>query len=123
MLSGPRATVTKARKLRRTTTWPEIILWRRLRQRPEGFKFRRQHPAGAYVLDFFCSEARLAIEVDGIAHDMGDRPRRDEARDAFLRAEGIEVLRIPATDVLKSAEDVAESLVRYCAGKSPPSDA
>ena len=70
MLHGPQSTVKKARRLRRVMTIPEVILWTRLRQRPGGFKFRRQHPAGPYVLDFFCSEARLAIEVDGMVHDM-----------------------------------------------------
>ena len=120
MLSGPRATVTKARKLRRTTTWPEIILWRRLRQRPEGFKFRRQHPAGAYVLDFFCSEARLAIEVDGIAHDMGAQPDRDQARDQWLKEQGVDTIRIAAGEVTRSPDSVVESIVGACLERSKP---
>ncbi|MEO6042140.1 MAG: DUF559 domain-containing protein [Croceibacterium sp.] len=67
-------TVRKARRLRREMTLSEVLLWREFRKRPGGLKFRRQHASGDYVLDFFCSDARLAIEVDGIAHDMGDRP-------------------------------------------------
>ena len=102
---------------------PEVLLWRHLKGAPDGIKFRKQHPIGDYILDFYVAGLKLAIEIDGIAHDMGDRPKRDIARNGFLRDEGIEVLRIPATDVLKSPEDVAESLVRYCAGKTPPSAA
>ena len=104
----------KARKLRRTMTLPETLLWNLLRRSPDGIHFRRQHGIANYVLDFYCARVKLCIEVDGIAHDMGDNPEHDEVRDAWLRGQGIEVMRIPATDVLKCAEDVAEALVRYC---------
>jgi very-short-patch-repair endonuclease len=102
-----RDTATRnARKLRRKMTLPEVVLWHWLRQRPGGLKFRRQHPTGPYVLDFFCTDARLAIEVDGEAHSRGDRPRRDETRDLWLRAAGIETLRIPAAELLNDADAV-----------------
>ena len=107
----------KARALRRKMSLPEVLLWRHLRGDSGGVKFRRQHSLGDYFLDFYVANLKLAIEIDGVAHDMGDRPARDEARDAFLRGEGIEVLRIPATEVLKSPEAVAEMLVRYCSSK------
>ena len=112
-------------------TLPEVILWQALRQRPEGLKFRRQHPSGPYVLDFFCSDARLAIEVDGEAHSRGDRPQRDEARDEWLRFAGVQTLRIAAVDVLNDADAVlryvvAEAKARlplhHPAGGPPPRD-
>jgi very-short-patch-repair endonuclease len=81
---------------------PEVLLWRELRRRSGGIKFRRQHPIGRYVVDFYCAEAKLGIEVDGIAHEMGDRPVRDEQRDAFIAQQGVVILRIPASDVMKS---------------------
>ena len=115
--------VARARQLRREMSLPEVLLWQHLKGAPGGVQFRKQHSIGNYFLDFFVAKLKLAIEIDGIAHDMGDRPTRDEARDVFLRGEGIEVVRIPATEVLKSPEDVAESLVAYCAGKTPPSAA
>ncbi len=87
-------------------TLPEVILWQALRKQPNRLKFRRQHASGVYILDFFCSDARLAIEVDGEAHNWGDRPQRDKARDAWLRAAGVETLRIPATELLKDADAV-----------------
>ena len=100
------AAALNARKLRRNMTLPEVLLWRWLRQRPEGLKFRRQYPTGTYVLDFFCSDARLAIEVDGEAHSRGDRPDRDQARDQWLRSAGIETLRIAAADILDDTDAV-----------------
>jgi very-short-patch-repair endonuclease len=96
-------------------TLPEVLLWNLLRKAPDGVIFRRQHSLTEKItVDFYCAKARLCIEIDGIAHDMGDNPGYDEARNAFLRELRLEVLRIPASDVLKSPQDVAEALVRYC---------
>jgi very-short-patch-repair endonuclease len=124
-------TARNASKLRRKMTLPEVILWHWLRQRPDGLKFRRQHPTGPYVLDFFCSDARLAIEVDGEAHSRGDRPRRDASRDAWLRSAGIETLRIPAFELLNDADAVllwvlteakARLPLHHPSGGPPPRD-
>jgi len=103
-----------ARKLRAQPSLPETLLWRHLRLQPDGVKIRRQHPIGDWVLDFYCAAAKVAFEIDGIAHDLGDRPLRDERRDEALTALGIEVVRIAAVDVLRSPEGVAEGIVRYC---------
>ena len=92
---------------------PEVLLWRELRQQNE-VKFRRQLSIEPYFLDFYCPKAKVCIEVDGIAHDMGDRPARDAERDSRLRDEGIETVRILATEVLADPHAIAESLVRYC---------
>ena len=108
--------VPAARQHRRALSLPEVLLWDRLRRSPGGVKFRRQHPVGAYVLDFYCAKTKLGIEIDGIAHDMGDRPVRDVQRDAWLAEQGIMVVRIPADEVLKSPDDVADMLVRRCLG-------
>jgi very-short-patch-repair endonuclease len=101
-----------ARRLRRELSLPEKLLWVRLRG--AEVRFRRQHPIGPYVLDFYCSTAKLAIEVDGAAHDFGDRPRRDEIRIEWLKGQGIDVLRIPATDVLADPDEVADAILRLC---------
>jgi len=61
--------------------------------------FRRQHPIGPYVLDFYCAKTRLAIEIDGMSHDIGDRPELDARRYAWLKAQGVTVIRIPAVEV------------------------
>ncbi len=89
---------------------PEVLLWRELRKKPKGAQFRRQHPAGHYVLDFFCATANLAIEVDGEAHNRGSRPARDSTRDRWLQSQGVEVMRIPAIDVLKNLDGVMQGI-------------
>jgi len=83
-------------------------------------KFRRQHPAGTYVLDFFCSEARLAIEIDGIAHDIGNRPALDAAREQWLASKGVGLLRIAAADVSRNADAVVQRIVDACTPRAIP---
>ena len=111
MLNGPERTVERARKLRKEMSLPEVLLWRELRKRPGGFKFRRQHPAGPYVADFFCQSTRLIIEIDGEAHDRGDRPILDEMRDAWFADRGFVVMRVPAKEVLTDVEAVVLGVV------------
>jgi very-short-patch-repair endonuclease len=106
MLTGPGATIGKARKLRKDMSLPEVLLWRELRKRPAGLKFRRQHPAGPYIIDFACLQSRLAIEIDGEAHGRGRAPIHDETRDEWLADQGFRTLRIAARDVLENLEGV-----------------
>ena len=113
----------KARKLRTEMSLPEVLLWRILRRKPMGIKFRRQHPVGEYVADFYCAQARTIIEIDGLAHAMGDRPERDRRRDAWLHSEGFKIVRIPASEVLADVSRAAEMLVGSCASSPPPSAA
>jgi very-short-patch-repair endonuclease len=96
---------------------PEVILWQHLRKRPDGLKFRHQHPAGPYVLDFYCEEARLDIEIDGEAHDYGDAPESDFHRDRWLSEAGIRTLRIAARDVLKNLDGVLQLIIHECRAK------
>ena len=104
----------KARRLRRDMSVPERLLWRELRGKPDGIKFRRQHPIGPYVLDFYRPEVKFGIEVDGIAHEMGDRAVQDLRREDFLREQRIDVVRVLAKDVLASPTDVAASILALC---------
>jgi len=84
----------KVRRLRREQTKEEKDLWRALRAgRFAGFKFRRQHPTGVYALDFFCPIAKLSVELDGFQHGAPEQQQRDEERERFLTAQGIEELR------------------------------
>jgi very-short-patch-repair endonuclease len=99
-MAHSRVTVPVARKLRLTPTDAEIRLWSRLRGKQlAGFRFRRQHPLGPYVVDFFCAEAKLIVEVDGGQHaDDG------EARTRWLEARGYRVIRFWNNDVLANTE-------------------
>jgi very-short-patch-repair endonuclease len=115
-MRAPAKTISNARRLRRTLSAPEVRLWNRLRERAPGKPvFRRQHPIGPYVLDFFCTRARLAIEIDGIGHDMGDRPQRDIRRDAWLEAHGVTVMRIAASELSRGIDEAADAIVRMAA--------
>jgi very-short-patch-repair endonuclease len=96
---------------------PEVLLWRLLRRASPPI--RRQHPIGGYVVDFYCPSAKLIIEVDGFAHDTGDRPQRDVARQAWLEEQGYSVVRIAAKDVLRDAVACADGILRLC-GTPPP---
>lgn len=113
MARTTRETILKARQLRKTMSKPEIMLWQQLPKKPLGIKFRRQHPLGPYILDFYCPSAQLGIEVDGIAHDMGDRPERDARRERDLSQAGVKTIRISAQEVLDDPQDVADRILRY----------
>ncbi len=110
-----RPEVYAARRARREMSLPEVLLWQRLKGSPQGVAFRKQHPIGPYRADFYCAAAKLVIEVDGIAHDMGDRPQRDTARNAWLEQAGYRIIRIAAADVLKNADEAAQAIVAFAA--------
>ena len=114
MVEGQTVASDRARFLRKNMTPPERRLWRVLRARPEGFKFRCQHPIGPYILDFFCCESAAAIEVDGFAHDLGSNPLRDMKRDQWVAAEGVRTVRVPATEVRDNFEGVVAFIVEAC---------
>ncbi|MES2120727.1 MAG: DUF559 domain-containing protein [Pseudomonadota bacterium] len=119
MLSGPIHTIRRARSFRRQMSLPEVLLWRVLRTRPSGLKFRRQHAAGPYVVDFFCHEASLVVEADGESHSRGDQPQFDVQRDDGLRSNGYKVLRIPAVAVLSDVDSVVAHILAVAEGPPP----
>ena len=98
----------------------EIRLWRVLRLRPEGLKFRKQHPFGPYVFDFYCKTAAVAVEVDGMAHDFEVRAQRDLRRDQFACSKGVETIRIGAEDVRTNLDGVVTHIVNRCLDRTPP---
>ena len=111
-------TVNRARELRRTMTPPERRLWNALKLRPNSFKFRKQHEYGPYYLDFYCYETALAVEVDGLAHELGENPKRDERRDTWLATRGIHTIRVRATDVRDNLDGVITCIVETCRQRS-----
>jgi very-short-patch-repair endonuclease len=107
----------RARSMRRNLTGPERTLWFLLRRNELGLHFRRQHPVGPYILDFYCAALKLAIEVDGPVHDQ--TAARDERRTAWLSTEGIRVVRFTAEDVAARPAAVLSAIARV----APPSTA
>jgi len=101
---------------------PEVVLWEELRSgRLSGLRFRRQHPIGPYVLDFYCAPMKLGVEVDGAAHGFADRARHDEHRDRWLTRQGIKLLRFSVADVMDdhSLGGVLMMIAEAAAGSSP----
>ena len=119
-MRAPARTVDRARELRRAMSLPEVILWQHLRGRGMSpLRFRRQHPVGPYVLDFSCPEARLAVEVDGFAHDSQEVVQRDARRRSWLSEQGIQVLRLPAGEIIDQRKlPFSLEAIRAAAGRA-----
>jgi len=99
------------RRLRKDATDAERKLWAILRNRQiDGLKFFRQYSVGSYVLDFYCPEKRLALEIDGGQHGDVDSQQHDAQRDSYLKELGIRVVRFWNNDVLQNAEGVAQKI-------------
>jgi very-short-patch-repair endonuclease len=97
--------------LRTAQTHAESKLWKRLRNRQlDGLKFRRQHPVGPYILDFYCHEAKLAIELDGSGHQEPEQADYDDNRSAELQSMGIRTVRFWNNEVMENLEGVLESI-------------
>jgi very-short-patch-repair endonuclease len=117
------ALLARARKLRREMTPQERALWRRLRRKQlYGIKFRRQHPMGAFILDFFCNKHRLAIEIDGHSHYEPAQQARDLARTTWLHQRGIRVIRFTNREVDVHLDSVLAEIARQCGIREPPSN-
>jgi len=100
-----------ARQLRKGQTDAEQLLWYVLRGRRFcGFKFRRQYPVHGYILDFYCHDAALAVELDGGGHNCEEKLLYDEERTKVLESAGIRVVRFWNNDLLNSLEDVLQEL-------------
>ncbi len=109
----PKELVEKARSLRKNATDVEQLLWSLLRDRQlAGHKFRRQHPIGDYVADFFCHEANLVVELDGGQHNEEKQKQKDIKRTAFLESQGLRVIRFWNNEVLQNTEGVMETILQ-----------
>ncbi|MCR9253102.1 MAG: endonuclease domain-containing protein [bacterium] len=103
-----------AKENRKNPTEAESKLWRVLRDnRFEGYKFRRQHPMSNYILDFYCHQLKIVVEVDGGYHQKTDQKKYDESRDEYLMELGIEVIRFTNDRVLKDLDEVMRELSEF----------
>lgn len=99
----------RAKELRNNSTLAEVLLWQQLKAKKlRGLDFHRQKPIDSYIVDFFCAELMLAIEIDGITHD--NKIDYDKLRDQRLETLGISVLRFLDTDVKRNLAGVAEAI-------------
>ncbi len=103
----------RASELRRQSTPAERLLWAQLRgRRPGGYKFRRQYPIGPFIADFICFEVHLVIEVDGESHDLNYA--YDMRRDAWFRARGFRVWRVPNEEIRTNLDGVLTAICELC---------
>ncbi len=86
-------------------TLPEVLLWKAIQKDQTGFRIKRQYSFGDYILDFYCPELKVAIEVDGQIHSL--KQKSDRLRDAYLASEGVIVMRYSAKAVLANPKQVA----------------
>ena len=106
--------IKRARELRKALTDAEALLWSHLRNRRFcNLKFRRQVPLGRYIVDFYCHELLLVIELDGGQHYDEAGLAKDRLRTAYLRRQGLEVLRFSNLDVLENMDGVLAEVMRW----------
>jgi len=116
------AILARARELRREMTPQERKLWRHLRGKQlYGLKFRRQHPIYRFILDFYCHQHKLAVEIDGHSHFEPSQQEYDQARTEWLTQQGMRMIRFTNHDVETNIKGVLDEIARACGvGADPP---
>jgi very-short-patch-repair endonuclease len=100
-----------ARRLRKNMTFGEVLLWQQLkRKQMRGFDFDRQRPIDRYIVDFYCKDLKLAIEIDGSSHDGDEATRRDKVRQDRLESLGVRFLRFADADVKQNMNTVLTTI-------------
>ena len=109
----------RAKELRKAGNLPEVLFWQRVHKRKfKGYDFDRQKIIGNYIVDFYCTNQNVVIEIDGSSHDA--KQEYDEARDEYLKSLGLEVIHIPAKEVLQNLDGVMEMLFNHPALSGTP---
>ena len=108
--------IDRRRELRNQATEEENILWGELRNSKLGYKFRRQHSIGGYILDFYCAKKRLIIEIDGAIHESVSHKEYDKLRDKYFEELDYKVLRFKNTEVKNNLKKVINKVKNLCNG-------
>jgi very-short-patch-repair endonuclease len=119
---GNRELVGKARVLRSNMTRAEIILWSRLRSKKiNGYKFRRQQPLFDYIVDFYCNDLKLIIEVDGEIHSFSEKISYDSKHDSILKINGYHIIRLSNFEVETEINSAINKIISYISENLSPS--
>jgi uroporphyrinogen-III synthase len=103
-----------ARYLRKNLTFGEKVLWELLRNKNfEGLRFRRQHPKDNYIVDFYCKEKSLIIEIDGPLHEEEERKLKDTIREIYLQKKGYRILRFRDKELLGNTDDILQRIKKF----------
>ncbi|MBI4599092.1 endonuclease domain-containing protein [Candidatus Uhrbacteria bacterium] len=106
--------LSRRQALRNEMTPAEVLLWSQLKGKQTGYKFRRQHGIGEYIVDFYCPDLRLVIELDGNVHGTPEAEAYDQRRSEYLASVGLQVIRFANTDVFNNLEGVLEAIRNAC---------
>ena len=106
--------IFRRRKLRRESTNAERLFWIQVKNKTIGYKFRRQFNIGRFIVDFYCHELRLIVEIDGFTHENEERQKRDAARQRYLENLGYKVIRYTDDQVLNDTEAMVRDLKNKC---------
>ena len=109
----------RARELRKNATYSEKILWQAIRRKQLGYEFHRQVPIDQFIVDFYCHELMLAIEVDGISHEADGAKERDIERQLRIENFGVTFLRFKDEAVKENADRVVAKIERWIREHSP----
>lgn len=101
-----------AKQLRNTMTDAETVLWMQVRNGISGCKFRRQHPIGPFIADFYCHKAKLVVEIDGTIHKLSEVKQADEDKEDFLVQNGYSLLRFSNKQVMTSIEYILQAITQ-----------
>jgi very-short-patch-repair endonuclease len=111
--TSDKGTIAFAKELRRNKTTAEKLLWKHLRRKElEGFRFRQQHPIGPYIVDFYCDEAGLVVELDGGIHLDAEQRQKDWVRDRSMNDHGLTVLRFENREIIDDIDRVLGAIRR-----------
>lgn len=109
---APQSSFLKAQFLRKNETESEKILWEKLRNNQlKGLKFRRQHPIGLYIADFYCHKLKLIIEVDGEYHNLPEQIEKDKERTQILESNGLQLIRFTNNEIQKNLEKTVSEIL------------
>jgi uroporphyrinogen-III synthase len=104
----------KAQYLRKNQTYAERLLWKILKSRKfENLKFRRQHPIDNYIVDFYCKEKGLIIEIDGPFHEDDEKKMKDKIRQRYLESKGYRILRFKDSEITRSVDNVLTKILSF----------
>lgn len=95
-------------------TMPEIILWSRLKGNQSGYRFRRQFGIGNFIVDFYCPQFRLIIEIDGISHDSLKQRRLDPIREKYFKVQGFNILRFTNKQIIENVDSAVQLIIERC---------
>ena len=110
-LKGDPQNLPFKRYLKQNLTYPERLLWNKLRNRQLGYKYRRQHGIGLYILDFYCPKLKLSIEIDAVTHETSLQIYNDIRKTSFLEKLGVTVIRFYNSEVVCNLEGIIEKIV------------